>query len=237
MIIRHVLASLLISLISMYSYAQVSNDISFKFPIHPKDSVWNKLSVSERIQQLQMPDSVIYKISTEELLNVSLDFPYLFDIFFADNYQEGFESLVKEFNGFQELMTRADLLGVVFHKLVEMSLDLPGIEKLSNIERGNSSLKWFVLEMILAQDVMIDMINNDYLKLCIDNLNTKKKFSSFGKINEIPTYLLLAKKEQNSFLGTDKEETYRNFVSKPLRVDDDIRKELQQIIKRKAYEK
>ena len=194
-IVRYIFVSLLFALTSVCSQAQTNNNNCFDFPFKPGDNVWNGLSVNERINKLQIPEELVHNISTKDLLNICLDFPYLLDVFFADDFQKGFESLLLEFNGFKELMTRDDLLETTISKMEEMSTSLERMEKTNNIEKGRFSFKWFVLEMILAQDVIADKVIDDHLKLCINNLTIKKSHPSiFGRVNDVPTYLLLVKK-------------------------------------------
>ena len=38
------------------------------------------------------------------------------DLFFHDSYQQGFEALVKKFNGFGELLKRPDLTNALLEK-------------------------------------------------------------------------------------------------------------------------
>ena len=56
----------------------------------PGDMGWEQLdSPISRIMSMQIPDSILHVISTEELLDLCLDYPYIIDLAFSDNYQKG----------------------------------------------------------------------------------------------------------------------------------------------------
>ena len=77
----------------------------YEFPIKPGTPEWGKIkTITERVKALQIPDAVLSSISTDGLLETCLEFPFLVDIFFYDNYQRGFEELKAEFNGFREFL-------------------------------------------------------------------------------------------------------------------------------------
>ena len=75
---------MLLSMVSVCSFSQKISDSEFEFPIKPGDGKWEKFnSVKERIATLQMPETTLASISTENLLDICLDFPYLLDRVFS----------------------------------------------------------------------------------------------------------------------------------------------------------
>ena len=67
-----------------------------------------KMSKLERIVSCQIPKKELKKISTPELLDKCLDYPYLNDILFTDNISLMFDLIKKEFNGYKEFFARKD---------------------------------------------------------------------------------------------------------------------------------
>ena len=66
--------------------------------------------IQDSINALQIPDAVLESISTAGLLETCLEYPYLIEIFFSNDYKYGFETgLVAGFNGYRELLKRHDL--------------------------------------------------------------------------------------------------------------------------------
>jgi len=78
------------------------NDV-YDFPVKQGTKEWGQFeTIEKRIAALQIPDTVLTTISTEGLLETCLEFPYLTDILFCDNYQLGFNALMAEFNGYRD---------------------------------------------------------------------------------------------------------------------------------------
>lgn len=107
---KQFLLIMLLSLVGVCSFGQKVTGADFTYPIKPGEDKWEKMySVQERIASLQIPESVLPKIPTERLLDICLDYPYLVDVMFYDNFQKGIEVLRSNFNGFDELLNRKDL--------------------------------------------------------------------------------------------------------------------------------
>jgi len=104
------LLMILLSLVSVCTHSQKICNPDFEYPIKPGDAKWENISsVAERIAALQIPEDILANLPTERLFDICLDFPYLLDVLFYDDYQKGLEALKKEFNGFNELFNRKDL--------------------------------------------------------------------------------------------------------------------------------
>ena len=66
--------------------------MAYSAPFKQGDDIWNQFKTAkERILALQIPDSVITQIPTEQLLELCLDFPYITDMYAFDNSQKGVE--------------------------------------------------------------------------------------------------------------------------------------------------
>lgn len=112
-------------MVGVCTFSQKVSSTDFTYPMKPGDDKWEKMSsVEERIASLQIPENILTKISTERLLVICLEFPYLSDVLFYDDYQKGFEALRNEFNGFNELLSRKDLGKFVLAKGKNLPLEL-----------------------------------------------------------------------------------------------------------------
>ena len=66
--------------------------MAYSAPFKQGDDIWNQFKTAkERILALQIPDSVITQIPTEQLLELCLAFPYITDMYAFDNSQKGVE--------------------------------------------------------------------------------------------------------------------------------------------------
>jgi hypothetical protein len=198
----------------------------YEFSIKPGTSAWNRIeSISERIKALQIPDAVLHSISTEGLLETCLEFPYLVDIFFYENYQKGFDELMDEFNGFRELFKRTELANVLIDRYFWMSEDIATAKTLDNVGKGKFSFRHFVLEFMLAQDEVLKNMNEELEDTLFLLVLEQKKLKNnnpdiFSSLNELPTTLLYAKKavsENRVDPGTLT--TLLNFIQAPLSID------------------
>lgn len=234
---------MLFSLVGVCSFGQKVTGADFTYPIKPGEDEWEKMySVQERIASLQIPESLLPKISTERLLDICLDYPYLLDVMFYDDFQKGIEVLRSNFNGFDELLNRKDLGKYVLAKDKKFPLDLDKIKDKSDIEKGKFSFQCFVLDLILAQDNVLTTLNNneekELLDITIQNTELKTNQTDiFSSISMLPAYLLYAKKAlaDSKFIFTDSKQksAVKEFVNNPLNIDDNIIECVERYIKNK----
>lgn len=140
------IAIFVVSQIQMFGQPNDGAKEEYTIPFHQNDIKWNSYrNTDERLAALQIPQDVLNKISTDNLIDVCFDFPYLFDFYAYDNQYQGFECLKKEFNGFQELLTRPDVAKVLINRYRELPSKVKTFSVLNHIERGNIRLKTYIL--------------------------------------------------------------------------------------------
>lgn len=84
------------------------------YPILPGDDVWNTLDTKqERLYLLQIPESVLDSLTTQELLELVLDYPYFSDYQFFDTPNGAYNTFMTDFNGFRALLGRNDITEVL----------------------------------------------------------------------------------------------------------------------------
>lgn len=92
----------LLSIFTLNLYAQKS---TWDYPIKPGTEKWKSYqNTPDIIRDLQMPENVLKSISTEELLNVCLKYPFLNSYIYSNNFYEGISKTIFTFNGFIELL-------------------------------------------------------------------------------------------------------------------------------------
>lgn len=69
-----------------------------------------------RGEMLQLPEEMLERMNTADLLNAVLDYPYFIDIYAFDDIQMGIERLFDNFNGAQELAQRSDAAEALMDK-------------------------------------------------------------------------------------------------------------------------
>ena len=195
--------------------------------------------IQERIDAYQIPDALLTSISTEGLLETCLEFPYGIDIFFCNDYQKGFEALLREFNGYRELFKRPDLVDVLIVKYYCLSLDVTQVRTLSLEEQGGFSLRQFVFEMMLVQDVVLENLSEEQERqlflLSFEHIKIKKSYPDiFSDLNFLPTALLYAKKIMNdNQASADMQYVLSGFIRTPRHVEQDVINYLENYVRNK----
>jgi len=214
----------------LFAYSQTSD--AYEFPIKRGTEEWRQLETNgKRIAALQIPEDSLAKISTEGLLETCLEFPYLYEIFFGNHAQHGFEVIKGKFNGLRELLQRPDLTNVLLKKYRNLTEDVKGIRSLRDAEQGNFTFRHFALEMMLAQDVVLEKMSTEQdqqlFLLCFEHQKIKQTYSDiFSYVNSLPTYLLYAKKIMNDsdfkFENTEMKKALSELIQTPIVVDQII---------------
>ncbi len=95
---------ILIASITNYTYCQ-----EYNFPIKPGSNDWKKLQTyDEMIQACQIPDSILLKIPTKDLMESCLKYPLLLTFLDYHDNKFGFETMCNKFNGFHEFFKRKE---------------------------------------------------------------------------------------------------------------------------------
>ena len=104
--------------LSIFSASAFKDDFipetPYTYPILPGDDVWNTLDTKqERLDLLQIPESVLESLTTKELLDLVLDYPYFSDYLFFDSPNGAYNTFMADFNGFRALLGRSDITEVL----------------------------------------------------------------------------------------------------------------------------
>lgn len=158
---------------------QIPDDI-YNYPVRPKKGGWQLKSHQERIEACQIPETILTDISTTGLIYTILDYPLLYDMFFFNTPQSGFDSVASNFNGLQELMKREDAgkellvrYQYIQPKYIKKDIDFFIFNFLS-------------LEMLLCQNGILDDFTETQLKELI--LEAKKKYEEKQKLDKYYTW-------------------------------------------------
>jgi hypothetical protein len=203
--------------------ARLSVEDKYEFPDISYLNDWlSEDIIPRRFKALQIPDNVLANISTAGLLETCLEFPYLLNIICSNDYQQGFEQgLLATFNGFRELMERPDLVDALTIKYNELRFEVQYVGGLSLLEIGMFAYRHFVLEMIIAQDIVIRNMSEEQARtlflLASERMEIKRSYPDiFSGIHIVPTALMYAKKLKNdNLVRADMLDTLNNFMQAP----------------------
>ena len=145
----------------------------FTFPCVPGTPCWDTAGSSwDRILANQIPENILGSMSTDDLVQTILHFPYLFEINNFDNMKNWYSTQTGRFNAFKELSLRFDATEILLKRYIETPIS----EKL---------LPNLIYEGVLAQDFVINNLNREQklnlLKLSIDKFTPKIELRSSQK--------------------------------------------------------
>ena len=82
---------------------------TWDYPVKPGTEEWNRIQTEpERITVVQIPEEILEKLSSDELVRLCITFPLFSDFTYFNTPQEGFDVMVARFNLFAHLLTRKD---------------------------------------------------------------------------------------------------------------------------------
>lgn len=93
------------------------------YPIGPEDEEWKTMSYAEAVEALALPEELVDSLSTEELAEWALAYPYLGDIFLFDTVKAYLDSLCRKSYLFSALFVREDVNEVLLDKFDELQVD------------------------------------------------------------------------------------------------------------------
>jgi hypothetical protein len=131
-------------------------DEPYDFPLKPGMPEWKTLEThAEMLNVLQIPQDILTKMTTRSLLEICLNYPLFSDIILHDTPKTGIKEVINNFNGFAELLKRKDAYTYLNEKF--LSFDPLAIdEKWSDVEKGVYTFKLMKIELLLAQDVILE---------------------------------------------------------------------------------
>ena len=101
--IIHEMGLIIMMTVSFPSFGQ--NNEVYSYPMYPGDEKWNSCkNTQERINALQLPQRILKTATTDRLLSICLDYPFINNYLYFNNYQDGFSTVLSQFNGIQELL-------------------------------------------------------------------------------------------------------------------------------------
>lgn len=109
----------------------------------------------------QIPEKQIKTISTDELVEKCLNYPYIADVMFAQNIPLMFKYIRQEFNGFKELFERRDAAQVILNRFLNFDFNKIN-DYQEDYEKGLYVFKFCYLNLLLAQDEIINRMGDNY---------------------------------------------------------------------------
>ena len=144
-----------------------SSGISWDYPIKPGMAEWNSLATEdERIAALQVPESVLASLSSEEVVGLCIELPAFFLFTAWNTPQDGFDIMLERYNILRHLLSRKDAGGSLI--AVYKDADLSGFRALP-YSNEFWSIKLLYFELLLSQkEILQSMTPEEKLELILE---------------------------------------------------------------------
>lgn len=162
----------LLATITLQVHAQENQTKIWDYPIQPGSEKWELLNnATEMRNACQIPDTILTKISTKDLLDICLNHPLINDIYLFNDPKVGYKFFYDHFNGIQEFINRKDCIRVLIEKYIKEKNDRT--ENKTDINKNPRETK--IIEYIfkdnnLAKKATIN--EKEEIQNILNNINT-----------------------------------------------------------------
>lgn len=118
-----VLFVIIIGIFNFFSKEKDSYSITeaYEYPVLPGSDEWNELlSLEERVAVCQIPENILYEMSTDALVESVVSCPIISFMFAHNTVEFGFNQVKGYYNGLNELCERKDANAELRYYLEEM---------------------------------------------------------------------------------------------------------------------
>ncbi len=146
-------------------------------PVKRGTEEWKKLTPEEKLKVCQIPEKILVDLSTEELIQDYLAFPFIDLIAAYDDWQTGFDRIYKDFNGVRELLNRDD----AGKKIISVYKNMNPEEfkpEWTSFEKGKFIVHFVYIETLFAQKEILKQLSEfetkEFLLEAINKFNKKQ---------------------------------------------------------------
>ncbi|MDR1369701.1 MAG: hypothetical protein LBJ72_06200 [Dysgonamonadaceae bacterium] len=163
-------------------FAQETKD-KWDFPVKPGTEEWRKLkSYEARVKACQVPEEILLSLSTNELTDICLEYPLLYDIFAFNNRNKGINKFFDNFNGIRELYKRKDAANELLNRYDLKLQQISFVEgNASDYEKGGYTISISILEMLLCFTDTQGDIQKKILQKLVSGYENKLLYTDYFK--------------------------------------------------------
>lgn len=176
----------------------LTSDAGYDFPIRPGTEAWKQLaSRQEMLQAVQVPQATLDAMSTKALVETVLNYPLLTDMMAHLQIQDGFNAVVKDFNGLAALLERPEAGRELLARYKTMNP--AAIDASWTIEQqGQFDAQFTAIEMLLAQEAILKQLSTaerrELLTATAAKLEAKQQhLDIYGAFGQERTALVMAR--------------------------------------------
>lgn len=156
------------------------------YPVKPGSEEWKKFESNEAmVNACQIPEKILSALSTENLMELCLQYPLLYDVFAFNNTNEGLDKLFGDFNGMRELYKRKDVSESLVKRYTQKLQNFSFLDSsVSDLEKGRFIVSVSALEVLLSrieQDNKGTGIQKEILQHLVSGYEGKLKYVDYFK--------------------------------------------------------
>ena len=211
--------------------AQTATKVTWDYPVNPSTSEWKELkSYEEQLLAYNIPEEMVKKISTPELVKVCLAYPEWGVINAFNNRRIGLNNVMSYFNGVRELFARNDATKELIKVYSELDPLAIG-EDWTLLQIGYYGFHINCLELLLSHGMMIDKLDakdiQDLLDVVVLKYKNKKQLPEVYSLWDLsPTaglcLSILDKNGEFSKNNTKLLSLKRTFMAEDIKVLDGV---------------
>ena len=145
---------------------------SWDYPVKPGTEEWKEYKNSgEMIDACQIPEDVLFCLTTDNLTELCLQYPLLYDVLAFNNLNDGLSRLFDNFNGMRELSKRENAVNnLLSHYLLEIQSFPDKVSNSTDLDIGYSIMHISTLEILLSYSELHGNSSKETLKKVLKSL-------------------------------------------------------------------
>lgn len=152
---------IVISLVILLINLSTAQSRTWDYPVKPGTPEWAAFTTGQQmVDACQIPQEILEILTTQELVQICLDYPLFLNYRAFNDERVGIEILIENFNGLQELLKRED--GT--KELMTVYREFPVVSRASakSMDR-HLPYKLPYLEQLISNDQFMGKLNNNEL--------------------------------------------------------------------------
>ena len=216
---------------------EIEEPALWDYPVKPGSDEWASFTTGkQKGDACQIPDKILEKLSTKDLVRICLNYPLFFNFTSLDDERAGIRFVINRFNGLSELSKRKD--GA--QELINIYKEYPVLTQFpeqSSIDYDTPfKLPW--IELLLADNAFIKQLNEqesaELGKIVVEKYARKvENMNVYNLWNIRNTFLLCAVNIQNYSINEktpQQQETVKRFIENYMVADESLLTEMSKVI-------
>lgn len=192
---------------------------SYIYPVERSEHKLFEMGWDRYYDTCIIPVRILNHLTDQGLVESCLNYPPFFNLFYFDNYQDGFDRIVSESNVFHELFERKNIASILISKYESSEVDSFVVSNYS--QKGIYTLQY--LEIILSQNQIISKISiqqkNKLMSEVIRKYDYRKTILKEEPFSSVISSLILGRNlktlNYNSFkIALSQNQNLENFLAK-----------------------